>query len=123
MRAIQSDRQVAWQAAIVHVCHTDKTLSSLSCAADGQPLTIVHKQIPLRRYKSNCQIEFGVDGSRTCLANRGWKAEKNENKKYAEIKLPELEKSQTSETHKSRGAKNFKRPTKKSETKEIVTAI
>lgn len=46
--------------------------------------------------------------------------------KYAEIKLPEVEKSQTSETHKSGadGVRGEKVTSKgQNETKEIVTAI
>lgn len=54
--------------------------------------------ILFQRYKSNCQLaEAGVTG-RTEL-EWAWLVAY----KYAEIKLPEVEKSQPSETHKSGG--------------------
>lgn len=54
--------------------------------------------ILFQRYKSSCQLaEAGVTG-RTEL-EWAWLVAY----KYAEIKLPEVEKSQTSETHKSGG--------------------
>lgn len=72
-----------------------------------------HSAILFQRYKSNCQLaEAGVTG--VTGLEWAWLVAY----KYAEIKLPEVEKSQTSETHKSGGegrsggrpGGNFKRP-------------
>lgn len=132
MRASQSDRQVAWQAALVHVCGTQRHRVSETWA-------VLQMLMYLCRWAAanNCAQANSITKIQIKLANRiqcrrrgrcRWVAgswlpflaswpigASNQKKKemYAKIKLPELEKSQTSETHKSGESQKLQKPKKK----------